>query len=112
MAYETILTEQDGPAFVITFNRPDKRNALSHQTIDDVSDAVRKAAAIPEIRAIIFTGGDKVFSAGADLNEALKVKSVTDGDAFFGRANRLLEQLETVDKPVVAAIEGFCMTGG
>src|ERR1700760_1865624 len=112
MAYETILTEQDGAAFVITFNRPDKRNALSLQTIADVSDAVNKASATPSVRAIIFTGGDKVFSAGADLNEALKVKSVTDGEAFFGRANRLLELMESVDKPVLAAIEGFCMTGG
>ena len=67
MAYETILTEQDGAAFVITFNRPDKRNALSVQTIDDVADAVRKAAAEPSVRAIIFTGSEKVFSAGADL---------------------------------------------
>jgi enoyl-CoA hydratase/carnithine racemase len=112
MAYETILTEQDGAAFVITFNRPDKRNALSQQTIDDIADAVRKAATLPDVRAIIFTGGEKVFSAGADLNEALKVKSVTDGEAFFGRANRLLELMETIDKPVLAAIEGFCMTGG
>ena len=46
MAYETILTEQDGAALVITFNRPDKRNALSLQTIDDVADALRKAAAV------------------------------------------------------------------
>jgi enoyl-CoA hydratase/carnithine racemase len=112
MAYETILTEQDGAAFVITFNRPDKRNALSVQTIDDVADAVRKAAAEPSVRAIIFTGSDKVFSAGADLNEALQVKSATDAEAFFGRANRVLELLESTDKPVLAAIEGFCMTGG
>jgi enoyl-CoA hydratase/carnithine racemase len=112
MASETIITERDGPSFVITFNRPDKRNALSLQTMDDIADAVKAAASIPEVRAIIFTGGEKVFSAGADLNEALEVKSVIDGDAFFGRANRLLAMIESVDKPVLAAIEGFCMTGG
>lgn len=112
MASETIITERDGPSFVITFNRPDKRNALSLQTMDDIADAVKAAASIPEVRAIIFTGGEKVFSAGADLNEALEVKSVIDGDAFFGRANRLLAMIEIVDKPVLAAIEGFCMTGG
>jgi enoyl-CoA hydratase/carnithine racemase len=112
MASETIITERDGPSFVITFNRPDKRNALSLQTMDDIADAVKAAASMPEVRAIIFTGGEKVFSAGADLNEALEVKSVIEGDAFFGRANRLLSMIESVDKPVLAAIEGFCMTGG
>jgi enoyl-CoA hydratase/carnithine racemase len=112
MTYQTILTEKDGPAFTITFNRPERRNALSLQTMDDMSDAVTHAAADKDVRAIIFSGGEKFFSAGADLNEALKVKTVTDGDAFFGKANRLCALLESTDKPVLAAIEGFCMTGG
>jgi enoyl-CoA hydratase/carnithine racemase len=112
MTYQTILTEKDGPAFTITFNRPERRNALSLQTMDDVSDAVTQAAADKDVRAIIFSGGEKFFSAGADLNEALEVKTVIDGDAFFGKANRLCALLESTDKPVLAAIEGFCMTGG
>jgi enoyl-CoA hydratase/carnithine racemase len=112
MTFETIITEQDGAAFIITFNRPEKRNALSLQTMDDVAEAVKQAAADSSVRAIIFSGGEKFFSAGADLNEALEVKSVTDGDAFFGRANRLFSLLENTGKPVLAAIEGFCMTGG
>lgn len=112
MTFETILTEKDGAAFVITFNRPEKRNALSLQTMDDIAEAVKHAATDNTVRAIIFSGGEKFFSAGADLNEALEVKSVTDGDAFFGRANRLFSLLETTDKPVLAAVEGFCMTGG
>lgn len=112
MAFQTILTEQDGPSFIITFSRPEKRNALSLQMMDEIADAVRTAAAMPDVRAIVFTGGEKAFSAGADLNEALGVKTVIDGDAFFGRANRLLALIESVDKPMLAAIEGFCMTGG
>lgn len=112
MTFKTIFTEQDGPSHVITFNRPDKRNALSLQTMDEIAEAVKMAASAKEVRAIIFSGGDKFFSAGADLNEALQVKTVIDGDKFFGRANRLFSLIESVDKPVVAAIEGFCMTGG
>ncbi len=112
MAYENIQTQQDGPAFVIAIHRPDKRNALSLRTMDEIADAVRAADAEPTVRAIVITGGDKFFSAGADLNEALQVKSVMDGDAFFGRANRLCALLESLSKPVIAAIEGFCITGG
>lgn len=111
-AYEAILVEREGPALIITFNRPDRRNALSLQLMDEVAAAVDIAAADTSVRAIIFTGGEKFFSAGADLNEALQVETVADGDAFFGRANRLNAKLESCPKPVLAAIEGFCMTGG
>jgi len=112
MAYENIQTQQDGPAFVVTIHRPDKRNALSLQTMDEITGAVRAADADAAVRAIVITGGTQFFSAGADLNEALQVKSVMDGDAFFGRANRLCALLESLGKPVIAAIEGFCITGG
>ena len=64
------------------------------------------------MRGIVITGDSRFFSAGADLNEALEVKSVADGDAFFGRANRLCDLLKSLSKPVIAAIEGFCITGG
>jgi len=112
MNYENIQTESDGAALIITLHRPDKRNALSQQTMDEISDAVRKADTDAAVRGIVLTGGDRFFSAGADLNEALQVKSVMGGDAFFGRANRLCELLEGLTKPVIAAIEGFCITGG
>ena len=112
MTYETIKREQDGAALIVTLHRPEKRNALSLKTMDEISDVVRQAEADPGVRAIIITGGDRFFSAGADLNEALEVKTISDGDAFFGRANRLFALLEGLSKPVLAAIEGFCMTGG
>ena len=112
MTAENIRIERDGAACVVAIHRPEKRNALSLQTMDEIAEAVRDAAADGAVRAIVLTGGDAFFSAGADLNEALQVKSVMDGDAFFGRANRLCALLESIDKPVIAAIEGFCITGG
>lgn len=112
MSYENIQTAHDGPAFIITVHRPQKRNALSMQTMDEISDAVRRADGDATVRGIVLTGGPEFFSAGADLNEALGVESVADGDAFFGRANRLCALLESLSTPVIAAIEGFCITGG
>src|SRR3954470_1815686 len=70
MSYETVLVENDGPACVITLNRPDKRNAVSVQMMHDITTAARAAEADPAIFAVILSGGDKFFSAGADLNEA------------------------------------------
>lgn len=112
MPYENIRTERDGAAAVIAVHRPDKRNALSIRTMEEIADAMRDADADAAVRGIVLTGGERFFSAGADLNEALQVKSVVDGDAFFGCANRLCALMESLSKPVVAAIEGFCVTGG
>lgn len=112
MAYANLKVEVEGASFTVTLHRPDKRNSLSGALLDELAQAVREADAMAEVRGIILTGGESFFSSGADLNEALKVQSVMDGDAFFGRANRLCALLESLDKPVIAAIEGFCMTGG
>jgi enoyl-CoA hydratase/carnithine racemase len=112
MNFENIKVDQDGAACVIAINRGEKRNSLSKATIDEIEAAVRRADRDATVRGIVITGGDKFFSSGADLNEALQVKSVVDGDDFFGRANRLCDLLESLTKPVIAAIEGFCITGG
>ena len=72
MDYQTILTGQDGPAFVITLNRPDKRNAVSVQMMEDIIAALKSAEADPLVRAAIITGGKSFFGAGADLNEHYK----------------------------------------
>jgi enoyl-CoA hydratase/carnithine racemase len=112
MSYETITTAKEGPSFVITFNRPDRRNALSMTLMDELVDAARVAEGDDEVRAVILTGGPEYFSAGADLTEAIKVKSATSGLDYFGRWHRLTDVLETLRKPVIAAVEGFCITGG
>jgi enoyl-CoA hydratase/carnithine racemase len=112
MQFETLKTERDGPNFIITLNRPDRRNALSIQCMDEIATATRSAESDAALRAVILTGGAEYFSAGADLTEATKVKTASDGVEYFRRFHRLCEALETLGKPVLAAIEGFCMTGG
>jgi len=112
VGYENIATSRDGAAFVITFNRPKRRNAISVATMDELIDAAREADADPAIRGIILTGGKEYFSAGADLNDALAISGAADGLAYFKRWHRLCDVFENLTKPVLAAIEGFCMTGG
>src|ERR1700761_79646 len=112
MSYETIMVEQDGPALVITFNRPKQRNAISLQMIVELMTALTAADEDASVSAVILTGGDKGFAAGADLNEAIKIASAADGVAYFKKWHVLCDTLETLTKPVIAAIEGYCMTGG
>ncbi len=112
MSYETIITAQEGPAFIVTLNRPERRNAISIQMMEEIVSAVRSADTESSVRAVIITGGTEYFSAGADLNDAIQVKSAAQGLEYFQRWHRLNSALETLGKPVIAAVEGFCVTGG
>ena len=112
MPYETILTEQDGAAFIITLDRPQRRNAFSVQLMHDVAHACRAAEADRSIRGVIVTGGREYFSAGADLNEAMQIKRAREGVTYMKHWEALNDTIEKLEKPVLAAIEGFCMTGG
>ncbi len=112
MAFDTILTNRDGASFVITLNRPDRRNAFSIKMMKEIAEACREAENDPAIRAVIVTGGLKYFSAGADLNEAMAIKTTADGVAYMTNWETLNNAIERLTKPVIAAIEGFCMTGG
>jgi enoyl-CoA hydratase/carnithine racemase len=112
MQYETVRVESDGAACVVTLNRPDKRNAVSVQMMHEITTAAKAAEADPAIVAVILTGGEKFFSAGADLNQALAVKTATQALDYFGEWHALNAGLEALRKPVIAAIEGFCIGGG
>jgi enoyl-CoA hydratase/carnithine racemase len=111
MTYATLEAARHGTAFVITLKRPERRNALSRQAAAEIIDAAQRGEADTAARAVIITGGPDFFSAGADLTEAIQVGSA-DAPAYFRNFHRLAEVLETLQKPVLAAIEGFCFTGG
>lgn len=112
MQWKTIATTRREAAYLITLNRPDKRNAVSELMMDEIIEATRMAEGMPEVAAIVVTGDPEYFSAGADLNEAFAVQSASEGRRYFGHWHRLNDTLEQAAKPVIAAIEGFCMTGG
>ena len=112
MTFKTIKINKYGPALVITLNRPESRNSFSVELMGEVVKAVKDGEADPTIFGVIITGGDKYFASGADLNEALALsgpKSVIDYMSNWEKLCRTMEELEI---PVIAAIEGFCMTGG
>ena len=112
MAPPTVRIDHDAGACIITFDRPEKRNAVSVQMMHEIAAAARTAEADAAITAVILSGGDAFFSAGADLNEALAVKTTPQALAYFPEWHRLNATLEALRKPVIAAIEGFCFTGG
>jgi enoyl-CoA hydratase/carnithine racemase len=110
--FETIVVERTGPTLVLTLDRPHRRNAISLGMMSELIEAVHAAESDSESRTIVITGTPDYFSAGADLTEAIEIRSATDGARYFGRWHALNAALESSSKPVIAAVEGFCMTGG
>ena len=112
MAFENITREdRDGIAFV-TVNRPDKLNALNHQTIGELAACFDGLAADDSVRAVILTGsGEKAFVAGADISELARTTALTARPlALYGQ--RMMNAVEACPKPVVAAVNGYALGGG
>lgn len=112
MPFSTIAVSRHRSTAILTFARPERRNAFSLQMMDEIIQACGEIADASDIRALVVTGGTEIFSAGADLTEALKVATPADGARFFGRLHSMNTAVERLNKPVIAAIEGACMTGG
>lgn len=116
MAEETVLFEVADGIGLITINRPDKMNAMTYATIDEISAILDQAEADPEIRVLIITGaGDKAFIAGGDIGEFYEsVKAGVDRALrdFVRRGQRLLSRMESFPKPIIAAVNGFALGAG
>lgn len=110
MSYQHILYEVQGPMALITINRPEKHNAISLATLDELQAAARVAAQADNVRVITITGaGGKAFASGSDLDEVLHRDL---SKALEPIVQGLADQLERTPKPTIAAIDGICMGGG
>lgn len=111
MTYETIIVEVGDGIGTITLNRPEVLNALSSQVFKEIADAAEIFAGDKSVRAVIITGGEKVFAAGADIKQMATLSAV-DVAMSVRPSRRTLDLLETMQKPVIAAIAGYALGGG
>ncbi|GMQ90470.1 MAG: enoyl-CoA hydratase [Gammaproteobacteria bacterium] len=110
MTYQNILTEKRGAVGLITLNRPKALNALSSPLMAELAHALEEFEADDEIGAMVLTGSDKAFAAGADVKE-MQDKSYMDVYlSDFITAG--WERIATCRKPVVAAVAGYALGGG
>ena len=110
MAYEHIITETRGKVGLITFNRPKVLNALSSEVMDELGSAIDQFEDDPEVGAIVITGSEKAFAAGADISQ---MKDNTFADAYMGNfISKNWERVTECRKPVIAAVAGYALGGG
>src|SRR5918995_2814320 len=109
---ENLLFERDGAVATITINRLKVLNALNGQTLDELRRALLAVRADDGVRVVIITGaGEKSFIAGADINE-LALQTPTGGREHARAGQHILDLIENLGKPVIAAINGFALGGG
>jgi enoyl-CoA hydratase len=107
-----VLTEVEGRILTVTINRPDKLNALNPEVVDALSAAFDGALRDDAIGGVILTGtGEKAFVAGADIS-TFRALTPVSARAFAQRGQALMDAIETLGKPVVAALNGFALGGG
>jgi enoyl-CoA hydratase len=109
---DVVLYEKQGHLSILTFNRPEALNALNTEVNLKLIELLDRAEADIEVRVIILKGsGEKAFVAGADIKEMMKMTAMQAREHAL-RAKRVTDRIWNLQKPVIAAIHGFCLGGG
>ncbi len=112
--YATLHTQTEAGVHIILLNRPEKRNALTPQLIEELTQALEAAAANPHCRVVLITGAGSAFCAGLDL-EVLRASAEGNEDVALEDAERiatLFRTLHKLPKPTIAAVNGPAIAGG
>jgi enoyl-CoA hydratase/carnithine racemase len=109
--YRNLLVARDGPAATITLNRPEKRNALSLELMEELISALEAVGADTEIRAIVVEGAGPAFSAGHDLGEMVG-RDTAFYDRLFDVCTVMMEAIHRVPQPVIAKVHATATAAG
>jgi enoyl-CoA hydratase/carnithine racemase len=112
-SFETVLYERAGPVARITINRPEKRNALNVNVMQELREAVALSRTDAEVRVVVLTGaGDKAFSAGGDMGGFTPEQSKAEQHRLRATLADLFEDMVRLGKPIVARVNGHALAGG
>jgi enoyl-CoA hydratase/carnithine racemase len=107
----TVLVRQDGPAARVVLNRPEKRNALSLELIEELLEILRDVSKQPGVRAIVLEGAGPAFSAGHDLGEMIG-RDIAFFQRLFDVCTELMECIHGLPQPVIAKVGGVATAAG
>ena len=112
MEFEHIIVEIRDNIEFITLNRPQVMNALNIDTVSELREAVELAGSSEEVKVVIITGaGDRAFAAGADISE-MRDLTPAGGRDMIANGQALMLEIEALEKPVIAALNGYTIGGG
>ncbi|HEX9970635.1 MAG TPA: enoyl-CoA hydratase-related protein [bacterium] len=111
MEFKNLIIEKQDAIGIIKINRPESLNALNIETLEEIRDAVTSLNNEEDIKVIIFTGEGKAFIAGADIKQ-MKDMNENDAREFCNMGQKIFDIIEHLDKPVIAAVNGFALGGG
>ncbi|MGD9570119.1 MAG: enoyl-CoA hydratase-related protein [Sedimentibacter sp.] len=109
--FNNLLINYEESIAILTFNRPDCLNALNTAVLEELNQAMEMLEKDESINVIIITGNGKAFVAGADISE-MKDKTVSEAKAFSNLGSKLFRKIELMNKPVIAAVNGYALGGG
>lgn len=107
--YTTIITEVRERVGLVRLNRPEARNALNRQLLQELMDALAVFDADPQVGALVICGDERAFAAGADIREMAEASLV---EMMNRDTIALFDRIRLVMKPVIAAVSGYCLGGG
>jgi len=111
MEFKNILIEKEEHIAVLSFNRPDVLNALNSEVLVELGTAIDQVEKDEDIYVLIITGKGKAFVAGADIAE-MRPKTAEEGRKFAELGSKVFRKIELMEKPVIAAVNGFALGGG
>jgi enoyl-CoA hydratase/carnithine racemase len=112
MADAPLLVDRQDATALVTLNRPERHNALSLDLLGHLQAALRALGADDGVRVVVLRGNDRCFSTGMDLDDLAGVSAVAETQRALGVFRDANAEIERCPKPVIAAIAGWCVTGG
>lgn len=112
MTYNTLKYALDSGIAVVTLHRPQVRNALNDELLDEMESLFKDIEGNDQVKVVIITGHGGCFSAGADIRMFKEFATLRDAELFWAKIHRVTTLLETLPQPVIAAISGVALGGG
>jgi len=111
LSWESLLLKQEGNIGILSINRPNALNALNSSLLEELNNAIDFIEKNQDIHVLIITGEGRSFVAGADIGE-MKQMNPIEARAFAEKGISLFRKIELMEKPVIAAVNGFALGGG
>ena len=111
MEFKNLVIDKRDAIGIIKINRPESLNVLNIETLGEIRDAVTSLNSDDDIKVLIFTGEGKAFIAGADIKQ-MKDMNEDEAREFCSLGQKIFDIIENLDKPVIAAVNGFALGGG